>query len=243
MSQLAIEPNRPLTAVPPPSDLPSEDGVPLESDWHRLEMNLLLELLGLHFQGREDYFAGGNMFIYFDAEQFRDRNFRGPDFFFVKHVPLNPPRPYWALWEEGGKYPNVIIELTSPSTAADDRGIKKETYEEVFRTPEYFIYDPATRRLQGWRLNEKLRYRPIFSDERNWLWSEQLELWLGTRIGKFQGKEETYLRFFDKEGKMLPSAQERVEAEKNRAETEKARADALEAELAALRAHQNQPKA
>jgi len=95
-------------------------------------MTLLIELVGLHLMGRKDYFVGGNMFIYFDAKQARDRNFRGPDFFFVWEASLNPPRPYWAVWDEGGKYPDVIIELTSPTTASEDYGVKKMTYERVF---------------------------------------------------------------------------------------------------------------
>src|SRR5205823_8410383 len=85
----------------PPTNLPTEDGVPLESDWHRLAMNLLIEMVTFHFQGRDDFFVGGNMFIYFDARQARDRHFRGPDFFFVWEATLNPPRPYWAIWDEG----------------------------------------------------------------------------------------------------------------------------------------------
>src|SRR5476651_2178683 len=108
-----------------PSNMPEEDSVHFESDWHRLAMNLLFELVGLHLKGREDYFAGGNMFIYFDAKQARDRNFRGPDFFFAWERPLNPPRRYWAVWDEGGKYPDVIIELSSPTTTDEDHGVKK----------------------------------------------------------------------------------------------------------------------
>ena len=220
----------------PPSNLPEEDGVPLESDWHRLEMNLLIELVGWHFKGREDYFVGGNMFIYFDIEQARDRNFRGPDFFFVWDAPLNPPRRYWAVWEQGGKYPDVIIELSSPTTADEDHVIKKTTYEKVFHTKDYFIYDPIEQKLLGWRLDSRDRYRKIQPNDHGWLWSAQLGLWLGLWNGKYQDKEEMYLRFFDKDCNLIPSAQERADAEKQRADTEKQRADAAEAELALLRA-------
>ena len=58
----------------PPTNLPEEDGVPLESDWHRLAMNLLIELVTLHKLGRENYFVGGNMFIYFSNEQVRNQD-------------------------------------------------------------------------------------------------------------------------------------------------------------------------
>lgn len=221
----------------------------MESDWHRLEMTLLIELVGLYLRGREDYFVGGNMFIYFSAKHARDQDFRGPDFFFVWEVPLNPPRKYWATWDEGGKYPDVIIELSSPSTAEQDNGIKKDTYERVFHTNEYFIYDPAKQELKGWRLDSNQRYREIERNEKGFRWCDQLGLWLGLWSGKYQGKEEVYLRFFDRYFKMVPSAQERGEldrrdadverqradAEKQRADAEKQRADAAEAELARLK--------
>ena len=231
--------------------------MPLESDWHRLAMTLLIELVGLYLKGREDYFVGGNMFVYFNRKQARDRDFRGPDFFFVWEVPLNPPRPYWAVWDEGGKYPDVIIELSSPSTADEDHGMKKQTYERVFHTNEYFIYDPGEQKLYGWRLNANQRYQEIQPNDQGRLWSAQLGLWLGTWAGKYQGKQEVYLRFFDKDGNVIPCSSERTElahrdadaekqraeaekqraeAEKQRAETEKQRADAAEAELAKLRA-------
>lgn len=237
----------------PPTDLLEEDGVPLESDWHRLAMTLLIELVGLYLKGREDYFVGGNMFLYFSAKQARDRDFRGPDFFFVSDAPLNPPRRYWAVWDEDGKYPDVIIELSSPTTADADHGIKKATYERVFHTREYFIYDPDERQLKGWRLNGEFRYVEIQPNDKGWLWCEQLGLWLGTWQGQYQGKEEIYLRFFDRYGNLVPSATERMElehrqseiekqradVEKQRADAEKQRADAAEAELARVRAKLN----
>ncbi|MSU77764.1 MAG: hypothetical protein EXS16_06680 [Gemmataceae bacterium] len=70
-------------AFPPDELLISEDGENLESDWHRIELNLLIELTDQWITGRDDYFVGGNMFIYFDEEHARNRNFRGPDYFFV----------------------------------------------------------------------------------------------------------------------------------------------------------------
>ena len=152
---LPVEHVREVVAKPPrdvpqpPTNLREEDGIPLESEWHRLAMTLLIELVGLHLQGRDDYFVGGNMFVYFSSKQVRDEDFRGPDFFFVWNVPLNPPRRYWAVWDEGGRYPDVIIELASPTTVKEDHGIKKTTYESVFHTSEYFIYDPARKKLEG----------------------------------------------------------------------------------------------
>jgi Uma2 family endonuclease len=244
----------------PQVELIESDGEPLESDWHRLEMNLLIEVVTVHMGDTTDFFVGGNMFIYFNEQQARDRDFRGPDFFFVRGVPLNPPRPYWAVWKESGKYPDMIIELSSPTTIKEDLGIKKETYEKVFHTHEYICYNPFSGRLDAWRLTDH-RFEPIVPDKRGWLWCKELNLWLGPWKGKFQGKEDTYLRFYNTEGNLVPTigeaaqakavtaeqqaeaakqqmelAKQQAEAAKQRADAERLRAEAAEAELARLRA-------
>ena len=64
----------------PPTNLVAEDGTNLESDWHRKQINLLIDSLGWRRRGRRDYYAGGNMFIYFNEEEARNRDFRGPAF-------------------------------------------------------------------------------------------------------------------------------------------------------------------
>ena len=70
------------------------------------------------------------------------------------------PRKAWVAWEEGGRYPNVIVELLSPSTAQEDKTVKKQLYEQTFRTPEYVCYDPDSQELIGWGMNAG-RYVPL----------------------------------------------------------------------------------
>lgn len=130
------------------------------------------------------------------------------------------------------RYPDAIIELLSPSTKKKDRGKKKEIYEKTFRTPEYFPYDPKTRQLDGLRL-VRGKYRPVAPNERGWLWSKELHLWLGTWEGEYRGYRAVWLRFYDKDGRLVPTMAEKAEQE---AEQEKQRADAAEAELKRLRA-------
>ncbi len=213
-------------AIPSPTgELPEEDGVPLESDWHRLEMNLLIECVTYHFQQRDDYYVGGNMFIHFNKEQALNVDFRGPDFFFVRGARLNPPRRNWVVWKEDYKFPNVIIELTSPSTEKLDRTIKKDIYEKVFRTNDYFIVDPDDHRIQGWHLVGDF-YVEITPDERGWFWCAELGMWLGNWQGKFQEKVNTYARFFDERGELVPLFSEAAEAERRIAEAERKRMEA-----------------
>ncbi len=221
----------------PQVELIETDGVPLESPWHWAAIVLLIDSLHFHLRGRSNYFAGGNMFLYYSAEQARNRDYRGPDFFFVDEVDGRKPREWWAVWDEDGRYPDVIMELLSPTTATLDVTVKKRLYERTFHTPEYFCHDPQTHKLQGWRLGSKGRYQAIRPDARGWLWCEGLQLWLGPWTGKHLEIEGVFPRFYDRQAQLVPTGmeaasqqaaaeQQRAEAEKQRAEAEEQRADA-----------------
>jgi Uma2 family endonuclease len=214
-------------------DLVEDDGVPLESSWHRLCMTLLIASVLYRQRDRTDFYVGGNMFIYFNLQQARDRDFKGPDFFVVQGgVNLQPNRRYWALWDEGGRYPDIIIELLSRTTAELDRTVKKAVYEQTFRTRNYYCYDPATQKLEGWELKGE-RYEPLQPNEHDRLWSSVLGLWVGTWWGEYLRQTDTWLRFFDDQGQVVLVEEE---AQRRRAEEQQRRAEAAEGELARLRA-------
>jgi hypothetical protein len=109
------------------------------------------------------------------------------------------PRKSWVVWEEGGKYPHVIIELLSGSTANVDRTTKKQIYQEIFRTPEYFWFSPDTSEFRGFHLVNG-EYEDIQPSDRGYLWSHQLELFLGVY--------EEKLRFFTADGELVPTPEE-----------------------------------
>ena len=218
--------------------LPTSDGVPLESSWHLASISLLIQSLTYLWRDREDFFVGGNNFIYYSVRQRYDEDVRGPDFYYVSGVERRRPRECWVVWLEG-KYPDLIVEFLSPSTAAIDRGPKKTLYEQTFQTPEYFCYEPRTWQLDGWRLHGR-RYKKIRPDKRGWLWSETLQLWLGSWQGTFHDVNATWLRCYDAQGQLVllesEAEHQRAEVERQRAEAERQRAEAAEAELARLKA-------
>ena len=231
MSTVAPLPDLAPHYCPPPVQLVESDGENLETFWHQVQIILLADIINFRYDDRQDFFAGGNMFIYFSEEQARKRDFRGPDFFYVKDVKRFPLRRWWAVWEEGGRYPNLIIELLSPSTAPLDRTIKKDIYEKTFRTPDYFCYDPDTRALEGWHLGAKMRYQPLKPNDKGWLWSDELDCWLGPWNGVYLGIPGTYLRFFDKDGKLLPTRAEAIEAQRDAVQAQRYAAEAKVARL------------
>lgn len=226
----------------PPTDLIFDDGEPLESNRHRIAMNVLIDSVHQVFARREDYFTGGNMFVYFSSEQARNRDFKGPDFFVVLDVDGTRERQGWVVWEEGGRYPTVIVELMSPSTANEDTGRKKKIYERVFSTRDYFVYNPfVPDSFRGWHLGGQ-GYEDLTKSDRGWLWCESLGLWLGTWEGTIKRETAIWLRFFDRDGNLvlLPEEIAQIEAqraaeERQRAEEERQRADTAQAELEALK--------
>ncbi|EDX73440.1 conserved hypothetical protein [Coleofasciculus chthonoplastes PCC 7420] len=222
MSNLATQETTSPTVVGwepsmPPTDLIFDDGEPLESNRHRIAINVLIRSLQQAYLDRNDFFTSGNMFIYYSSEQARNRDFRGPDFFAVLNVDGTTERQGWVVWEEGGRYPDVIVELMSPSTAAMDTGTKKDIYERIFRTPDYFVFNPFDpNSLQGWHLDASQKYQPLVPNEQGWLWCQTLGLWLGTWHGTIDRETAVWLRFYDQDGNLVPlpeeAAQQQVEA-------------------------------
>ena len=142
----------------PPSDLYSDEP-PLETDLHRLQITLLIQCLEWLWGDRNDFYASGNLTIYYSPRQRKSEDFRGPDFFVVLGTERKP-RKSWVVWEEDGKYPHVIVEILSPKTAATDRSLKKRIYQDTFRTPDYFWFDPNTLEFAGFHILDG-QYQPL----------------------------------------------------------------------------------
>ncbi len=224
----------------PPTDLIFDDGESLETNQHRVAMNVLIRSYQQYRADQTNFYVGGNMFIYYSSTQVKNRDFRGSDFFVVLDVDGERGRLGWVVWEEEGRYPDVIVELMSPSTASVDLGVKKDLYDQVFKTQDYFVYNPFDpNSLLGWHRGDT--YRSIIPDERGWLWCEKLGLWLGTWQGTIDRETISWLRFYDSTGALvlLPEelAQQQAESEAQRADSEAQRAESerLRAERLAAR--------
>lgn len=83
----------------PPTDLIFDDGEPLETNRHRIAMNLLIRSVQQALVDRTDFFTGGNMFVYYSRDQVMNRDFRGPDFFVALDVDGSKERQGWVVWE------------------------------------------------------------------------------------------------------------------------------------------------
>ena len=204
----------------PKIDLYSDEP-PLETYLHLQQMMLLIKCLDWLWRDRQDFFAAGNLTIYYSPHQKKSEKFRGPDFFVVLGTERKP-RKSWVVWEEEGKYPNIIIEILSPKTAKSDRGLKKQIYQDTFRTADYFWFDPDTLEFQGFQLIQG-QYQELQPNQEGHLWSQQLGLYLGIH--------NSQLRFFTNLGELVLTTEEVATQSQSELEIERERVALLEQRL------------
>ncbi len=220
--------SQPDTPIFPPEELFSDEP-PLETTRHLKQLILFLTSLERLWNDRQDFFAGGNLSIYYSLRQRKSEDVRGPDFFVVLDTERRE-RKSWVVWAEDGKYPNFILEVLSDSTAQIDRGLKKQLYQDVFRTPDYFWFHPYTLEFKGFKLNYR-QYEAIEPNDQGWLWSNELQLFLGVL--------DEQLRFFTPDGALVLTPTEaeiqerqRTETAQQETQTERQRAEQAEAQAA-----------
>ncbi len=127
------------------STFPDSDGAPMaETSANAIQMvDLQFALQSLFaLQGRaHTTTVGGNQFVYYNPANGRDNI--SPDVYVIFDVPPPAP-PKWETWVEG-KFPDIVFEISSPSTQREDLserpGGKRRVYAEQ-GAKEYYIYDP-----------------------------------------------------------------------------------------------------
>jgi len=226
---------------------PESDGRPMgETQIHAQVLEDLRFALVRRYADVPDVYVWGNLFLYY-----REGDARAcvaPDIFLVRGVAKRDDnsRRIYKLWEEGGRVPSLVIELTSESTRGEDIG-KNKLYEQL-GVEELFLFDPLgdylRPRLQGYRLEDG-RYQPLPLKMDGSLESRTTGLILkpeGSRL-RLQDKEtgeillyaqeEAKARLAAEEGRRAAEALAKSEAKARLAAEERVRL--LEAELKRLR--------
>ena len=212
-----------------PVRYPESDGKPMaETPYHGENLSGLIQMFKEHYRDRPTTYVSGNNFLYFVEGD--PRKNVSPDVFLVHGVEPRY-RPIYCTWREGGKAPDLIIELTSPKTRKEDAVKKFLIYRDILRVREYFLFDPLDEylkpRLQGHRLVEGV-YVPIEPDGEGRLYCEVtgLELYAeGTNLKLFDPLTgEHYLTLDERVAERVRFQEEReeqarlIEAERQRAE-------------------------
>ena len=219
---------RPLAAAPPrrrpvaPVHYPDSDGEPMGESFLHIDVATdARTVLLLHHADRADACVGGNNFVYY--EEGNPRAVVVPDVFVVFGVPRRTDRRVFKVWEEGGRVPDFVLEVTSKKTRRNDEGEKKDLYERLGVT-EYWQFDPTGDYLDPILKGRTLvdgRYRELGLERRDGglcRFSEVLGLDLRLEAGR--------LRFFDPErGEYLltPEEQHQVNREQRHALEERDR--------------------
>jgi len=147
----------------PPAEViyPESDGKPLaETDIHQNQIIYLREALKEHFREQPQVYVSSDIFVYYVEGDTRQSV--APDILVVKGVEKKNRR-YYQTWVEG-KAPDVVIEITSPSTRYIDDKEKPLLYRRL-GVLEYFQYDPKGKylkpALRGRRLHSQGHYESM----------------------------------------------------------------------------------
>jgi Uma2 family endonuclease len=126
----------------------------------------------------------------------------------------------YMIWEYG-KPPEVVVELVS-NKIGGEADVKLRAYARM-GVAYYVIYDP-TKQLSD-QVLRVYALHPGNSAALQDLWLPGVELGLLLWQGRFEDREDTWLRWCDREGQMLLTGAERAEHERQRAEHERQRAE------------------
>jgi len=220
-------------------ELPNSDGVPVETTWHGYAMRKMQENIMYWWRDRSDFFVSCDNFIHFSPNEVFNEHFRGPDVYVVTNVAWEPLRKSWVMWEEGGRLPDLIIEMVSESSVRNDIIVKKELYQSIFKTQEYYCIFPGGNRIEAWRLNRQKKYQPIKPVDGRYpseILGASIGWWTGDVWKSDQPAIMTLPRLYDPAGRLVPypveAERQRADAQHQRADAEHQRADAAESELA-----------
>ena len=230
------------------NELVTEDDTPVDNLLSEKQQRLLTEPLysswsgpsgALQPQSRRPFLVAANVGIFPSLSQPP----LVPDVFLSLDVEVPPDwhdkrhRSYF-FWEFG-KAPEVVIEIVS-NREGNELDSKLRDYARLGIT-YYIVYDPlqqlGTELLHRYE-KHGLQYQPFSGGTLS-----GVELGLALWEGLYEGKRDTWLRWCDAQGQVIPTGAERAEQEAARAEREAARAEQeaaarqhAEAELARLRA-------
>jgi Uma2 family endonuclease len=142
----------------------------------------------------------------------------------------------YLVWEFG-KAPDVVIEIVS-NRQGNELGSKLTDYARM-AVGYYVVFDPLQVLGEEKLRTYQLAVRRYVEMENSWL--EEVGLGLTLWAGVFEGKQDIWLRWCDKEGNVLPTgaeraiqAEQRAEQAEQRAQNAEQRAEQLAAQLRAL---------
>ncbi len=94
-------------------------------------------------------------------------------------------------------------------------------YEKILRIPYYIVFDGITNELFPFHLT-KNGYRPLEINSSK-VWIPTLNIGLGFWEGEYEGCQRQWLRWYDAEGNLIPTKEEKEQMAKELAQQERDR--------------------
>ncbi|MEB3283305.1 MAG: Uma2 family endonuclease [Lyngbya sp.] len=231
-----------ITSLPDHTQLPESDGTFVKNFQEHPQSILLTDSIRstldqLHPNGR--YAIGQDCGIYWRLTEPPERGAEAPDWFYVPNVkPLvnGEVRRSYVLWHEYVA-PLIVLEFVSGNGSeerdktppaslvkGDGKAGKFWVYEQAIRVPFYGIYEVKKASIEMYHLVEN-HYEQLEPNERNHYPISQMGVELGIWQGRYGNMELPWLRWWDNEGNLLLTGEERAEVERQRAENERQRAE------------------
>ncbi|MEH1892590.1 MAG: Uma2 family endonuclease [Nostoc sp.] len=245
----ATDPSTALTPFPDHTQLPESDGTFVFAkraggkNWQEHPQSILLTdsitpvFKQLHPDGQ--YCIGQDLGIYWRLTDPPERGAEAPDWFYVGNVPPlldGQTRRSYVLWREFIA-PLIALEFVS-GDGSEERDKtpwqgKFWIYEQVIHPAYYGIYEVNKASVEVYKLIGG-QYQLLATNERGHYPIVPLGIELGLWQGEYQNAQLRWLRWWDLQGNLLLTGEERAEQERQRAEQERQRADRLTAQLRSL---------
>lgn len=234
--------------LPSTRELPCSDDTPVDNEDQNLLPNLLLFVLASLWADRMDWYFGVDMAIY-HTTGVSTKVPVVPDAFLSLGVERRKTSPEndevtegrlsYALWEESGIAPTMVLEMVS-KTPGDEYDQKKEIYRRlgvlyyVVYNPKYWDRDrhlpfEVYKLVEG---AEESRYRLQMSEP---YWMPEVGLGIGRTRQLFGGIEIEMLLWHDEQGIAYPLPEEGLKRLQQQLESERQRAERAEQQVAVER--------
>ncbi len=212
--------------LPDHNQLPESDGTFVKNFQEHPQSILLTDSLEPVLQERHpegNYCIGQDCGIYWRLTEPPEKGAESPDWFYVPNVPPTLDgqfRRSYVLWQEYVS-PLIVLEFVSGdgSEERDQTPItgKFWVYEQAIKVPFYGIYEVRQRRVEVYELVAG-RYQLVSANERGHFPIPPLGVELGIWQGRYLNLELPWLRWWDEQGNLLLTGEERAELERQQKE-------------------------
>lgn len=232
-SSIPIAPSDLPTSLPDHTQLPESDGTFVKNFQEHPQSLLLTDSIRGVLQQRhpdEQYCIGQDSGIYWRLTEPLEKGAEAPDWFYVPNVPPTldgQMRRSYVLWKEIVS-PLIVLEFVSGNGQEERDATPYEgkfwVYEQAIRVPFYGIYEVTKASIEVYHLVDG-RYQRLAANERGHYAIAPLGVELGIWQGRYTNVDLPWLRWWDAQGNLLLTGEERAEQERQRAEQEHQRAE------------------